>query len=279
MSMITLMSPRRLGPPPKEPRVSVEATEHGWIVRVPNEPDTDGASLRLDRVVGIYREAARHGLHWIDTVACWMIRVREAADGIEDPRGHAWVVIAWAPEAGFAWRRELEAQVPADLSPLDRWFRGPSSGMSSRALAFHLTGKLAPGDRSPSLDALPRDAEDFERCVSLLRAVPELRDRLTTLTAFGWPAIVSLWPRLEAALDRGDRARVDATLHGLANERRLRAEIEMRFPTGGTMSFPAALLATFGVSEAEVVEAVREASLDPDPEVPEVTVLPAARFP
>lgn len=74
------------------------------------------------------------------------------------------------------------------------WLRTGNVGASSRAMAHLFLGIT--GERHH-----PHDTHDFERCLGLLRAAPELRDRLHELAALSeyWRALVPRWDALEAA--------------------------------------------------------------------------------
>lgn len=74
------------------------------------------------------------------------------------------------------------------------WFASDDTGMSSMWLAGTLSGQF----RRPL--SYPHDIADFGRCVRLLEAAPELRERLPILAESPqpWPRIWSLWSELES---------------------------------------------------------------------------------
>lgn len=72
------------------------------------------------------------------------------------------------------------------------WFHSGSTGASSKCMAYHLTGRDCDG-------SYPHDSGDFQRCVGLLSAVPELRLRLAEMAKVNqyWAALVPVWDKLE----------------------------------------------------------------------------------
>jgi hypothetical protein len=90
------------------------------------------------------------------------------------------------------------------------WLRSDGTGLSSLTMAWHLspgyrsmidvklqrTGPLAPKN-------YPLDPDDFNRCVGLLKAAPELRAYLADMGAVSpvWQALVENWQRLEDMLE------------------------------------------------------------------------------
>lgn len=73
------------------------------------------------------------------------------------------------------------------------WMITGRTGASSKCMAAHLTGR-------PNDGSYPHDGGDFGRCLRLLEAVPELRDRLPNMETAGraWAALASAWDELEA---------------------------------------------------------------------------------
>lgn len=76
------------------------------------------------------------------------------------------------------------------------WLATGQRGISSNAIFQHLTG--VPATRDGWLDH-PHDPADFDRCLKLLRAVPELRERLPHMASLsrGWAALVAHWDEIE----------------------------------------------------------------------------------
>jgi len=70
---------------------------------------------------------------------------------------------------------------------------GSSSLWMAKTLAGHRSGP-------PAKYAYPHDPSDFNRCLGLLDACPELRERLPEMAATGpeWAALVAHWDELEA---------------------------------------------------------------------------------
>jgi len=75
------------------------------------------------------------------------------------------------------------------------WLASGNVGSSSKCMAFHLTGREHDG-------SYPHDSSDFERCVGLLKAVPELREKLHEMATANsyWAVLVKHWDELEANL-------------------------------------------------------------------------------
>lgn len=74
------------------------------------------------------------------------------------------------------------------------WMAYGEPGRSSETMAFRLLG-MKPRQR----ESHPLDPADFNRCLKLLKAVPELRDKLPEMKAVSpaWSAIVDRWSELE----------------------------------------------------------------------------------
>ncbi len=256
-----------------EPKIKIEKHPLGWIVRVPPEADGNSGSILLDRVVALYKQAAKNGLNWADTSVAHMLRCEEAHS--EPATGRVFFALTASHDSGVKWRAEIEARMDPALTPVQRWLRGPDYGESSANLVWLLTGERAPGGafRGTVTQAYPCDADDFGRCLTLLAACPALRVELPGLASrYGWGPIVVLWPTLEAAMARGDRARVTGVLEGLRCARTHRPEVVMQMDGGGTATFPLDLLrhALPGLSDDAAIAVLERAALAPGG--PDVTV-------
>lgn len=77
------------------------------------------------------------------------------------------------------------------------WFATGRTGLSSKCLAVTLVNRDSA--KSVAKD-YPRDPADFERCLLLLNAVPELRDRLSIMKSVSkeWSALIDQWEKVEA---------------------------------------------------------------------------------
>jgi hypothetical protein len=78
---------------------------------------------------------------------------------------------------------------------LQKWWNGPDTGTSSKALYTTLTGQggVSLDQRDP-----PSDPSDFGRCFRFLQAFPELRARIGEMrTVKGWAPLVDAWDELE----------------------------------------------------------------------------------
>ena len=98
------------------------------------------------------------------------------------------------------------------MSDLDKkvldWFIAGETGMSSKCMASRLTGR----DHDKSH---PHDGGDFRRCLGLLDAVPELRERLPEMAAVSeyWAALIENWD----AIEKKARAHDDDTYKFMAS--------------------------------------------------------------
>jgi hypothetical protein len=74
-----------------------------------------------------------------------------------------------------------------------KWALTGKVGASSRCMAAHLTGNECDG-------SYPHDGADFQRCVGLLDACPELRPLLPKMMEVNayWRALVPEWGNIEA---------------------------------------------------------------------------------
>lgn len=82
-----------------------------------------------------------------------------------------------------------------------KWGAGSNTGESSRAMLG-----LMLGVRPRTSFCYPHDGGDLGRCIGLLDAVPEYRERLDEMKAIGpeWAALIEHWPELEARWRRQD---------------------------------------------------------------------------
>lgn len=77
------------------------------------------------------------------------------------------------------------------------WLATGRTGLSSKCLAVTLINL----DSNKSIaNDYPRDPADFERCLNLLNAVPELRERLPLMKSVSkeWNALIGQWSKVEA---------------------------------------------------------------------------------
>lgn len=83
-----------------------------------------------------------------------------------------------------------------------RWAAGSNTGESSKAML-----KVMLGERPKTSFCYPHDNSDLGRCIGLLDAVPEYRERLDEMKAIGpeWKALIEHWPELEARYRRDDK--------------------------------------------------------------------------
>jgi hypothetical protein len=78
------------------------------------------------------------------------------------------------------------------------WFGKGEVGESSKCMALALTGHPF----KTAFPVYPCDPDDFNRCYKLLKAVPELRSRLTWMKDVNgyWKALVAHWDEVEESL-------------------------------------------------------------------------------
>jgi hypothetical protein len=88
-------------------------------------------------------------------------------------------------------------RAPVQASPgmgLGAWLASDDVGLSSKYMAGVLSGQFA------AEYAHPADSSDFGRCMRLLEAVPELRDKLDLMRDKSpeWAELVANWERIES---------------------------------------------------------------------------------
>lgn len=76
-----------------------------------------------------------------------------------------------------------------------KWAATGDTGTSSKAILATMMGNPPKGRF-----CYPHDNQDLGRCIGLLDAVPEFRERLAEMKAIGpeWAALVDRWAELEA---------------------------------------------------------------------------------
>jgi hypothetical protein len=92
------------------------------------------------------------------------------------------------------------------------WGMSDDTGLSSLWMAHVLTGKISVEFN------YPHDADDFNRCVTFLKAVPESeRAPLSHLSMCKapWPALVAEWSALEAMLEGKEYEKLNARMKEL----------------------------------------------------------------
>lgn len=81
-----------------------------------------------------------------------------------------------------------------------KWLRTGERGMSSETIFQHMTGLPIP---TLGHVRAPTDPSDLNRCLQLLRAVPEWEARLPEMATVNdeWAGLVAMWPQLVAMFD------------------------------------------------------------------------------
>ena len=128
-----------------------------------------------------------------------IIRVLEDA-GITDVLPRQFNAIVIAADSVMAELREPERKVSPGMGTM-KWLASDHTGLSSLYMAM----KLDPPIGQRCQYAYPHDSADFGRCLGLLEAAPELRERLPKMAETGkeWAALVPFWDDLEAAFEAG----------------------------------------------------------------------------
>lgn len=87
-----------------------------------------------------------------------------------------------------------------------KWAATGKTGTSSQAMLAVMVG-----ERPKTSFCYPHDGGDLGRCIGLLDAVPEYRERLSEVAAIGpeWAALIDHWPELEARWRRDDKSLYD----------------------------------------------------------------------
>lgn len=82
-----------------------------------------------------------------------------------------------------------------------KWAATGDTGSSSKAMLSVMLG-----ERPKTSFCYPHDGGDLGRCIGLLDAVSEYRERLAEMKAIGpeWAALIDHWPELEARWRRKD---------------------------------------------------------------------------
>jgi hypothetical protein len=116
------------------------------------------------------------------------------------------------PAAQADWRNEIR-QAIASLPPEERWWRGLDVGLSSASVfAVFAAEPFKTFAREYGRGAVPRDADDFGRCVRLLEMFPHWKRDLHRVSesypATAWATVIEEWDRLAAA----DSTSVNKTL-------------------------------------------------------------------
>ncbi|HGW3984074.1 TPA: hypothetical protein ACNICG_003433 [Acinetobacter baumannii] len=84
-----------------------------------------------------------------------------------------------------------------------RWFATGRTGLSSMCMAVTLMN----GSPLSTAKDYPRDPADLSRCIKLLDAVPELREKLSEMAKVSsvWAALIAQWDQLEALFKEESR--------------------------------------------------------------------------
>lgn len=108
---------------------------------------------------------------------------------------HALAIDDVGKEVGRVAVQRRERRMDSIEKRAARWAATADTGVSSLAILSMMTG-VQPTSRF----CYPHDGSDLGRCIGLLNAVPEYRERLAEMKVVGpeWSALVDHWPELEA---------------------------------------------------------------------------------
>lgn len=123
--------------------------------------------------------------------------------------------------AGIAAARNIVMELEKPEQPVipgmgvSAWLQSDHVGPSSRFMVLALCYPPA----NPDKYAFPQDNADFARCLGLLEAAPELRERLHEMAQTGpeWAALIPFWDDLTAAYVAGHTALVSTQIRALVS--------------------------------------------------------------
>ncbi len=100
------------------------------------------------------------------------------------------------------WKQKISSSI-AHLPAQERWWRGTDVGLSSAAIFGALSDcSYAAVARKFGEGRVPRDADDFGRCVRMLNNIPAFRINLDEVAQAypdtAWPSFISSWVELES---------------------------------------------------------------------------------
>lgn len=104
-------------------------------------------------------------------------------------------------------REDIIAKPGAGLAA---WLGSDDTGLSSEFMAITLS------ERGQRRFAEPMDADDFGRCIRMLRVCPDLKKNLPIMKQHGpiWSQIVDYWDRLEQYYDEAEATGNFEKIHG-----------------------------------------------------------------
>ena len=171
------------------PLYTLERRNHGWLALAPGDADS--------LPVTYFTEIAK--LFPKDFVMLPGVAHHFKASGKRNT-----VLALCAKSDAKKWVATIEESLKG-LDPHTQWWRGCEVGRSSAAIF----GALAPAGfgreaKENSRGDIPRDADDFQRCIGLLERFPDWRQRLpevaVTYPGSKWEKLVPLWDEVTAAL-------------------------------------------------------------------------------
>ena len=168
----------------------IEKHTHGWLVcAAPGQRGVTMSALAVAQPLFpanavIDAGIARHHTVWAHETAVFCVTTKSGSE---------------------LWRKDIAAAIAEQLrAPHDLWWYGTDVGTSSAGMFAVLCPEYLRASASEYGNrTTPRDADDLGRCLRLLEAIPEWRERLNEVAEAypdtAWPRIIARWVELEAA--------------------------------------------------------------------------------
>lgn len=175
-----------------EHKFTLERHTYGWIIRAPSG-QRGVPALTLHQCGKLFAKQAQ--------LDCGICHHLNATNPDVPP---AIFVIVDDPNASIQWRIEV-AEKLRGLGPMSRWWLSTDVGLSSAAIFSVLCPNRALSFKAWEYahGETPKDSSDFERCLNLLKCMPEWASRLNEVAeahlTTAWPKIIARWEELKAA--------------------------------------------------------------------------------
>lgn len=198
----------------KQPQYIIESHEHGWLIIAPQFQK----GIAVDDFLTAMKEIQKSS----GPDAVMAIGVDNYYREFEGKN----IVTAITTKTGFQlWKDEVEKTL-ADIKTLsaeERWFYGTDTRLSSKAMFRVLCPPyIQVRNRIPDEGHTPQDADDFGRCIRLLKRFPSWEMRVGEVAiaypSSKWPAIAAAWGTLTDPL-QNSRENQDALLRAIHESR------------------------------------------------------------
>lgn len=115
-----------------------------------------------------------------------------------------------------------------------KWAATKGTGASSLALLAVMVG-----EKPDSSFSYPHDGSDLGRCIRLLEAVPEYRERLGEMAKVGkeWAGLVKHWEELEAMWHEGATEKLYNRMREILDPIEAKNRNTIKFGKGATLHF------------------------------------------